>query len=63
MRNTKVIDIIDELSQSVHSVECYDPWVNEEAVKDQYQINQIKRRMMEDMMLLFLQFLIKNFMN
>ena len=43
MRNTKVIDIIDELSQSVHSVECYDPWVNEEAVKDQYQINQIKR--------------------
>ena len=43
MRNTKVIDIIDELSQSVHSVECYDPWVNEEAVKDQYQVNQIKR--------------------
>mgnify|MGYP006140515023 FL=1 len=42
MRNTKVIDMIDELSQSVHSVECYDPWVNEEAVKDQYQINQIK---------------------
>tara|TARA_B100000768_G_C11269181_1_gene372552 strand:+ start:750 stop:2021 length:1272 start_codon:yes stop_codon:yes gene_type:complete len=42
MRNTKVIDIIDELSNSMHSVDCFDPWVNEDAVKEQYQINQIK---------------------
>ena len=42
MRNTKVIDIIDELSKLGPKVECYDPWVDEDTVPQQYQINQIK---------------------
>jgi UDP-N-acetyl-D-glucosamine/UDP-N-acetyl-D-galactosamine dehydrogenase len=41
MRNTKVIDIIDEISKLGPKVECYDPWVDEDTVPQQYQINQI----------------------
>jgi UDP-N-acetyl-D-galactosamine dehydrogenase len=41
MRNTKVIDIISELSKFVAQVDCYDPWVDEQAVKDKYAIHQI----------------------
>ena len=40
-RNTKVIDIINALSKHVSKVECFDPWVDEEEVKTNYQINQI----------------------
>ena len=40
-RNTKVIDIINILSKHVSEVECFDPWVDEEDVKMNYQINQI----------------------
>jgi UDP-N-acetyl-D-galactosamine dehydrogenase len=40
-RNTKVIDIISALSKHVSKVECFDPWVDEEEVKTNYQINQI----------------------
>ncbi len=40
-RNTKVIDIINALSKHVSKVECFDPWVDEQEVKTNYQINQI----------------------
>lgn len=40
-RNTKVIDIINALSKHVSKVECFDPWVDEEEVKTNYQINQV----------------------
>ena len=40
-RNTKVIDIIRVLSKKVAQVDCYDPWVDNELVREQYKINQI----------------------
>ena len=40
-RNTKVIDIIRVLSKKVALVDCYDPWVDNELVREQYKINQI----------------------
>ena len=40
-RNTKVIDIISALSKKVALVDCYDPWVDKELVREQYKINQI----------------------
>jgi UDP-N-acetyl-D-glucosamine/UDP-N-acetyl-D-galactosamine dehydrogenase len=40
-RNTKVIDIINDLSKEVSEVECFDPWVDVDDVKMNYQINQI----------------------
>ena len=40
-RNTKVIDIINYLSEEVSEVECFDPWVDVDEVKTNYQINQI----------------------
>ncbi len=40
-RNTKVVDIINALSMHVSLVECFDPWVDVENVKMNYQINQI----------------------
>jgi UDP-N-acetyl-D-galactosamine dehydrogenase len=42
MRNTKVIDVISELSQFGCDIDCYDPWVNEENVKQELKINQVK---------------------
>ena len=41
MRNTKVIDIISELVALGAKVDCYDPWVDRDAVQQTYQINQI----------------------
>ena len=41
MRNTKVIDIISELAALGAKVDCYDPWVDRDAVQQTYQINQI----------------------
>ena len=41
MRNTKVIDIIAELSKHVSKVDCYDPWVDVQDVRNKYDINQI----------------------
>jgi len=40
-RNTKVIDIIRVLSKNVALVDCYDPWVDNKLVREQYKINQI----------------------
>ncbi len=40
-RNTKVIDIINTLSKEVSEVECFDPWVDVDEVKMNYEINQI----------------------
>ncbi|MGX1753721.1 nucleotide sugar dehydrogenase [Sphingobacterium sp. NPDC055346] len=39
IRNTKVIDIYDELSSYGINVDIYDPWANMEEVKNEYQIN------------------------
>ena len=42
MRNTKVIDVIHELSQFGCAIDCYDPWVNVENVKQAFKINQVE---------------------
>ena len=42
MRNTKVIDVIHELSQFGCTIDCYDPWVNLENVKQAFKINQVE---------------------
>ena len=39
MRNSKVIDIIDELKDFGVQVECYDPWVNKIDVERDYGVN------------------------
>lgn len=42
-RNTKVIDIIKNLSKLVSRVDCYDPWVDSNEIKTKYKINQIDK--------------------
>ena len=42
IRNTKVIDIIDELIEYNCKVSIYDPWVNAEEAKKEYGINLLK---------------------
>ena len=42
VRNTKVIDIINELQNYGVNVECYDPWVDNQEAHDEYDINIIK---------------------
>ena len=37
MRNSKVLDIIEELKQYCINVDVYDPWVNHEAEKKWYK--------------------------
>ena len=41
VRNTKIIDIINELNDYGMSVDCYDPWVDEKEVMDEYNIHTI----------------------
>ncbi len=41
LRNTRVTDIIDEFEEYGVSVEVYDPWVNPEEAKNEYQINLV----------------------
>ena len=56
MRNTKVIDVIHELSQFGCTIDCYDPWVNLENVKQAFKINRLSIQNNINMMLLFLLF-------
>jgi len=42
IRNTKVIDIFDELIEYNCKVSIYDPWVNAEEAKKEYGINLLK---------------------
>lgn len=41
IRNTRVIDIVEELVEYNCNVEVYDPWVSAEEVKNEYGINLI----------------------
>lgn len=41
IRNTKVVDIIHELSDYGVSVDCYDPWVNSQEASYKYDIDLI----------------------
>ena len=41
IRNTKVIDIIDELNEFGAVVDCYDPWVSDQAAKQEYGLKLI----------------------
>lgn len=42
IRNTKVIDIIEELSEYGCNIDVYDPWAKEQEVKDEYGIELLK---------------------
>jgi UDP-N-acetyl-D-galactosamine dehydrogenase len=42
IRNTKVVDIYNELREFDVNVEIYDPWVNNEALKHEYGVEAIK---------------------
>jgi UDP-N-acetyl-D-galactosamine dehydrogenase len=42
IRNTKVIDIINELTSYNTSVDVYDPWANPQEVEHEYQITSFK---------------------
>jgi UDP-N-acetyl-D-galactosamine dehydrogenase len=39
LRNTRVVDIINELNQYKCVVDVYDPWVSSESAKEEYNIN------------------------
>lgn len=42
IRNTKVVDIYNELKQYGLNIDVFDPWANKEEVKDEYNIDAIK---------------------
>jgi UDP-N-acetyl-D-galactosamine dehydrogenase len=42
LRNTKVIDIINELKEYDVNVDVYDPWVSAEAAQHEYEITPVK---------------------
>ena len=44
VRNTRVIDIYNELLSFEMDVDVYDPWVNSEEVKHEYGINVLKQQ-------------------
>ena len=41
LRNTRVIDIIDELKEYNANIDVYDPWVNPEEAQHEYGISPI----------------------
>lgn len=41
LRNTKVVDIISELTEYGVAVDCYDPWVSAKEAKSEYAITMI----------------------
>ncbi|PIS27311.1 MAG: Vi polysaccharide biosynthesis UDP-N-acetylglucosamine C-6 dehydrogenase TviB [Candidatus Marinimicrobia bacterium CG08_land_8_20_14_0_20_45_22] len=43
IRNSRVIDIIDELKQFGCKVDVYDPWADPDEVKHEYQINMLDK--------------------
>jgi len=42
LRNTRVVDIIDELNDYHANIDVYDPWVNAEEAMEEYGINLIE---------------------
>ena len=45
IRNTKVVDIIDDLNEFGAAVECYDPWVSNKTAKEEFNIELISEPM------------------
>jgi UDP-N-acetyl-D-galactosamine dehydrogenase len=45
IRNTKVIDVIQELESFGVVVEVYDPWVSEDEVNKHYQLTMVQKPM------------------
>jgi UDP-N-acetyl-D-galactosamine dehydrogenase len=43
LRNTRVVDIIDEVKDYGVNVDVYDPWVDQEEAQKEYDINMIKQ--------------------
>ncbi|GHE80461.1 Vi polysaccharide biosynthesis UDP-N-acetylglucosamine C-6 dehydrogenase TviB [Thalassotalea profundi] len=43
VRNTKVVDILSELAEYYINVDVYDPWVNPEEAKHEYDVDLIKQ--------------------
>ncbi|MDA9082149.1 nucleotide sugar dehydrogenase [Gammaproteobacteria bacterium] len=41
-RNTKIIDLVDELLNSGHEVDIYDPWLDNDATKQYPELNILK---------------------
>lgn len=44
IRNTRVIDIVDELKNFEMKVDIYDPWVNHLEVKNEYEIDVLENK-------------------
>ena len=42
LRNTRVVDIIDELNGYHTTIDVYDPWVNAEEAKEEYGIDLVE---------------------
>jgi len=43
IRNTKVVDVINSLSEEGSNVECYDPWINKSEISSLHGINMIDK--------------------
>ena len=43
IRNTRVIDVVNEFKEFGCSVDIYDPWANKEEVKEEYDLNLIAK--------------------
>lgn len=43
IRNTRVIDVIDELSEYGSNVDVYDPWVDKDEAKHEYGLTMLKQ--------------------
>ncbi len=43
LRNTRVVDIINEIKEYGVNIDIYDPWVDQEEAKKEYDINMIKQ--------------------
>ncbi|VAW95531.1 UDP-N-acetyl-D-glucosamine 6-dehydrogenase [hydrothermal vent metagenome] len=43
LRNTRVVDIIDEIKEYGVNIDIYDPWVDQEEAKKEYDINMIQQ--------------------
>ncbi len=43
LRNTRVVDVINKLKESVYKVDVWDPWVNPEEASNEYGISVIKK--------------------
>ncbi len=43
LRNTRVVDIVDELKEYGVNVDVYDPWVNKSEAQHEYEITPIEQ--------------------